>query len=143
MTEGITQLVGELSPYVTAAVAAYGAAVLEKARDDSAEASVAWGRRILQRIFGTRDEQDVPAPIRDLAGRPEADDLQSMLQARIGEALRHDADLIRDLSAFLAAAKTQATPHPVVNVTASAADRAQQAVQGYGSQINTFHMPSG
>ncbi len=142
MAEDITQLVGELSPYVTAAVAAYGAAVLEKARDDSAEAGVAWGRKMLQRIFGTRSEQDVPEPIRDLADHPDDADLQAMLRDRISKVLRQDLDLICDVRAFLEYAATQAAPHSAIAVTALAADHAQQAVQGRGSQTNTFRMTS-
>ena len=42
-----------LMSYVTAAIRAYGGAVLEKAQDDAAEATVGLGRRVLQRIFGT------------------------------------------------------------------------------------------
>jgi hypothetical protein len=142
LAEDITQLVSELSPYVSAAVAAYGVAVLEKARDDSAEASVAWGRKILQRIFGTRDGQDVPESIQELAERPEDADLQAMLRVHISKALRHDNELIREVRTFLEAATSQAAPRSALTVTASATDHAQQAVQGYGSQTNTFHMPS-
>ncbi|MFI7454714.1 hypothetical protein ACIBQX_45085 [Nonomuraea sp. NPDC049714] len=140
MAEDIAQLVTDLSPYVSAAVAAYGVRVLEKATDDSAEAGVAWGRRILQRIFGTREE-DAPGPIQDLAERPDDADLQAMLCATIGKALRQDDELIQEIRTFLAVAASQGASRAALTVTASAADQAQQAVQGSGSQINTFHAP--
>ncbi|MDA0641350.1 MULTISPECIES: hypothetical protein [Nonomuraea] len=142
MAEDITQLVGDISPYVTAAVAAYGAAVLDKAKDESAEAGVAWGRKMLQRIFGTRDEHDAPAPVRDLADRPDDADLQMTLHVLIREVMRQDAALIQDIRGFLAVARDSAAPVATLTIIASAVDNAQQAVQGHGYQSNTFHKSS-
>jgi len=105
-------LASDVSPYVTAAVAMYGGAVLAKVRDDAADATVGLGRRILQRIFGTRAAGDVPQPVADLVLDPADPDLQAALRVAIRRALAEDAGLAGDLREMLAAA-------PSVTVTAS------------------------
>lgn len=142
MTEDIPQLVSAISPYVTAAVAAYGTAVLEKATDHSAEAGVTWGRKMLRRVFGTREEPDVPGPIRDLADRPDDSDLLRTVRSLIVEAMQRDDVLLSDIRNLLIAATREVLPPSSSSVTASAADRAQQVVQGHGFQMNVFHGPS-
>lgn len=105
-------LAGEVSPYVTAAVGVYGGAVLAAVRDQAADATVALGRRMLQRIFGTRAAGEVPEPVADLAADPGDPDLQAALRVVIAEMLAADADLAGDLRGMLAGA-------PTVTVTAS------------------------
>ena len=53
----VASLAAEMTPYVSAAAAAYGGAVLARVRDDAADATVGLGRRLLQRVFGTRGRQ--------------------------------------------------------------------------------------
>ena len=43
----VATLIADATPYVTAAVGAYGGAVLAKVRDDAADATVGVGRRLL------------------------------------------------------------------------------------------------
>jgi hypothetical protein len=62
MAGEVVTLVADATPYVTAAVGAYGGAVLAKVRGDAADATVGVGRRLLQRVFGHRGE-DVPLPV--------------------------------------------------------------------------------
>ena len=60
-----------MTPYVSAAVGAYGGAVLARVRDDAADATVGLGRRLLQRIFGSRaGTGELPAPLEALAADP-------------------------------------------------------------------------
>ena len=54
MAGEIATLVTDATPYVTAALGAYGGAVLTKVQDDAADATVGIGRRLLQRVFGSR-----------------------------------------------------------------------------------------
>jgi hypothetical protein len=108
----LVSLAGEVSPYVTAAVGVYGGAVLAAVRDQAADATVALGRRMLQRIFGTRAAGEVPEPVADLAADPGDPDLQAALRVVIAEMLAADADLAGDLRGMLAGA-------PTVTVTAS------------------------
>jgi hypothetical protein len=102
-------LIGEASPYVTAAVRAYGGAVLAKANDQAADATVGLGRRILQRIFGTRAAGDVPPPVADLAADPDDPDLQAALRVAIRKLLADDPGLAGDLRGMLAGAAVTVT----------------------------------
>ena len=66
MSGEVASLAADVVPYAIAAVSAYGGAVLAKVRDDAAEATVGLGRRVLQRIFGTRKEgEPLPVPLAD------------------------------------------------------------------------------
>ena len=60
----VATLAAEMTPYVSAAVGAYGGAVLAKVRDEAADATVGLGRRLLQRVFGSRREgEPLPDPL--------------------------------------------------------------------------------
>jgi hypothetical protein len=47
----VASLAAEMTPYVSAAVGAYGGAVLAKVRDEAADATVGLGRRLLQPVL--------------------------------------------------------------------------------------------
>ncbi|MBB6547931.1 hypothetical protein [Nonomuraea rubra] len=114
----LATLVGELSPYVTAAVGAYGAAVLVRAREEAADVTVAWGRRMLQRIFGVRSEGDeLPEAVVELAQAPDDPDLQAALRVQIRRLLAADEELVAQLRAMVAEAR--AGTGGTVTVTAS------------------------
>ena len=67
MSGDVASLAAEMTPYVSAAVGAYGGAVLAKVQDDAADATVGLGRRLVQRVFGTRrDGEPLPGPLADL-----------------------------------------------------------------------------
>jgi hypothetical protein len=60
----VATLAADATPYVTAAMGAYGTAVLAKVRDDAADATVGVGRRLLQRVFGLQAEDEpLPGPL--------------------------------------------------------------------------------
>lgn len=70
--EEIATLVTEASPYLAAAVSAYGVKVLEDVRDDAAAGTVALGRRLLQRVFGRKKHGDpLPGPLAQMADAPD------------------------------------------------------------------------
>jgi hypothetical protein len=120
-------LIGEVSPYVTAAVGAYGGAVLARANDQAADATVGLGRRMLRRVFGTRAAGDVPQPVADLAADPGDPDLQAALRVAIRRLLAADAELAGDLRGMLAGAAA-------VTVTASGERSiAAQSITGVAS----------
>lgn len=109
MDSELAVLVGEVSPYVTAAVGAYGGAVLARVNDQAADATVGLGRRMLRRIFGARAAGDVPQPVADLAGDPGDADLQAALRVAIRKVLAEDAELAGDLRGMLAGAAVAVT----------------------------------
>lgn len=91
----------EIVPYVTAAVAAYGAAVLTKAEDKAAEATVGLGQRLLGGLLGGRRKDEIASAVTELAADPGDTDLQAALRVRIRKALEADGDLATRLATLL------------------------------------------
>ena len=135
MSGDLVTLVSDLSPYVTAAVSAYGGAVLAKTQEEAADVTVSWGRKILQRIFGVSAE--VPEAVADLVAEPEDEDLQAALRARIRKLLAADAGLAAEVEQMLGQAREQ-TVIGQVQMTANAYNQAQQAVLGQGTMNVKF-----
>jgi hypothetical protein len=105
MTDEAALLAGQVMPYMTAAAAAYGGAVLAKVRDDAADATVGLGRRLLQRIFGRREKhQDVPEPVQNLISFPQDGDAVAALRLAVRKALAVDAAMAGEIRAMLAGA---------------------------------------
>jgi len=123
----LATLAVDVSPYVTAAVGAYGTAVLGKIRDEAADATVGLGRRILHRIFGTHGRGDLPEAVADLAADPSDPDLQAALRVEIRRILAADPALVSEVRGMLDAAAA-------ITVTASG-DRsiAAQVINGIAS----------
>lgn len=96
-------LATEISPYMTAAIGAYGGAVLANVKDQAADATVGLGRRLLQRIFGTRDHaEQLPQTVADLAADPDDPDFQAALRVAIRKELAKDAVLAEEVRKLLA-----------------------------------------
>ncbi|MEU4697420.1 hypothetical protein [Nonomuraea dietziae] len=115
MSGDLVTLANDISPYVTAAVSAYGGAVLARAQEDAADATVTWGRRILQRVFGTRETGDeTPEVLQDLSEDPDDSDLQAALRVQLRKALMADPALAEDVRGML-----QQAMGPTTNIMAS------------------------
>ena len=101
----MASLAAEMSPYVTAAVGAYGGAVLAKVRDDAADATVGLGRRLLQKVFGRRaDGEPLPGPLADLVADPRDGDALAACRLEIRKALAADPVLAAEVRSMLASA---------------------------------------
>jgi hypothetical protein len=101
----VAALAAEMTPYVSAAVGAYGGAVLAKVQDEAADATVGLGRRLLQRVFGSRVEGDpLPDPLDALAADPDDGDALAAVRLAIRRALADDADLQVEVRSILARA---------------------------------------
>jgi hypothetical protein len=99
----VASLAAEMTPYVSAAVGAYGGAVLAKVRDDAADATVGLGRRLVQRVFGCRSEgEPLPAPLADLAASPQDEDAIAAVRLAIRKALAADPMLAAEVGLILA-----------------------------------------
>jgi hypothetical protein len=106
MAGEVAVLVSDATPYVTAAVSAYGGAVLAKVRDDAADATVGVGRRLLQRVFGRRDEgEPLPVPLAALAADPADADAAAMVRWAMRQALEADVTMLEEVKAMLASAQ--------------------------------------
>jgi hypothetical protein len=102
VTAEIATLVGDATPYVTAALAAYGTAVLAKIRDDTADAAVGVGRRLLQRVFGRRkDGEPLPVALAEVVSMPDDPDALAALRLVIRKKLQDDAEMLTDVRRIL------------------------------------------
>ncbi|MEU3840639.1 hypothetical protein AB0E88_11455 [Streptomyces sp. NPDC028635] len=98
----MAQVAGEIAPYVTAAVGAYGVAVLARTQEEAATATVALGRRLAQRIFGVRAEDEaLPEALADVVEEPHDPDTAAALRRAIRKALLADEELAADVRALL------------------------------------------
>jgi hypothetical protein len=105
MNGEVAALVADATPYVTAAVGAYGGTVLAKVRDDAADATVGVGRRLLQRAFANRAaDEPLPAPLAALAADPGDADALGMVRWALRQALEADAAMLEEVRSMLASA---------------------------------------
>ena len=118
------QVAQEITPYIAAAVGAYGTAVLTRVEDSAADVSVSFGRRALQRIAGRRTPQDPPTAqevalattIAEMAANPADPDLITVLQAEIRRALLADPPTARELATW---ARPRLEASDTVTITAA------------------------
>lgn len=107
MAAELAQLAADVTPYVTAAAGAYGGAVLTKAKDEAAGATVALGRRLARRIFGAHEPSDeMPEALADVIADPEDPDNQAALRKAIRKALTDDEALATEVRAMVTAVRT-------------------------------------
>jgi hypothetical protein len=105
MAGEVATLTADMVPYISAAASAYGGAVLAKVRDDSADATVGLGRRLLQRIFGRRkDGEPLPQVLAEVIENPGDEDYLSSIQGAIVSALKKDPQMLAEVRDILAAA---------------------------------------
>ena len=103
-------LATEMTPYVSAAVGAYGGAVLARVRDEAADATVGLGRRLLQRVFGSRDEgEPLPEPLADLTVDPGDGDALAAVRLAVRKALAADPVLAAEVRSMLTGAGVTVT----------------------------------
>jgi hypothetical protein len=98
----VASLVTDITPFVTAAVGAYGVAVLARVRDDAADATVSVGRKVLQKIFGfTTDGELPPEPLAALAADPNDTDALGTVKIAISNTLARDTSMIAEVRSIL------------------------------------------
>ncbi|MFD5634499.1 hypothetical protein ACFWJM_10200 [Streptomyces sp. NPDC127077] len=104
MSAEIVQLVEQAGPYLTAAVGAYGAAVLTRAEDTVADATVALGRRILQMVWRRGDRvgrAELERVVDEAADEQNESYTVAVLGRLLRQVLQEDAELRAELSAML------------------------------------------
>ena len=98
-TGDVAAVVNDAWPFISAAVAGYGAAVLRISDEAAAEATVTLGRRILQRVFGRGMP---PQALTDLAADLQDSDLQAALRVTLRKLLAEDSELTAQIRDMLA-----------------------------------------
>ena len=106
MDTEIVQFVEQAGPYLTAAIGAYGAAVLTRAEDAAADATANLGRRMLRAVWHRRAGQraELERVVYEVAEDPDDTGRCGSLRNQIKRAVREDTDLLRELADLLAAA---------------------------------------
>lgn len=133
MTAEVATLVADMTPYLSAALGAYGAAVLTEIRDETADATVGLGRRLLRRIFGRKqDGEPIPVVLADAIDNPGDPDYLGTLRTTIRKALEASPPLLAEVRQILADAQP--------NVTATQAGHADHGaiVQNVTAGRNAF-----
>lgn len=121
MSDDMAMLAAEVLPYASAAAAAYGGAVLAQVRDEAADATVGLGRRLLQRIFGTRPEgEPLPDAVADVVADPGDEDTAAALRLALRKALAADLLLQAEVRDMLAQAGVAVTATGVRSIAAQA-----------------------
>jgi hypothetical protein len=110
MAGEVATLAADMTPYVTMALSAYGGTVLAKVRDDTADATVGLGRRLLQRIFGRkRDGEPLPVVLADVIENPSDADYLGTLRSTIRKALETSPAMLAEVREILAEARPNVT----------------------------------
>ncbi len=95
---------GQIVPYVTSAVTAYGTAVLTKATEAGAGSTVSLGQRMIQRIWHRSPHRDeLERAVHNAVNSPQDEDFQAALRAQIKAALQADSQLVAELASLLPA----------------------------------------
>ncbi|WP_055585669.1 hypothetical protein [Peterkaempfera griseoplana] len=139
MSTEIVELVEQAGPYLSAALGAYGGAVLTRAEDAAVDATANLGRRILHAVWRRRGEDGQAAlesAVQDAAEDMEDADAAAALRQQIKRALRDDAELRAELAGLLPESSG------TVTITASgtraiAAHTITTAITGDNTQIGT------
>ncbi len=138
MSVDAIQLAQELTPYATAAVTAYGAAVLARVESDAADATVSFGQRLLLRLTGrdapdaqpTAEQDAVADSVSDLAGAPDDADLVAMVRVQIRRLMVADPTLAAEIAGW-------ARPAAAATVTVTTSGERSPAVHNNYGTIHT------
>jgi hypothetical protein len=123
MAGEVAALAAEVTPYATAALGAYGAAVLTKVRDELADATIGTGRRVLQRIFGRQENrEELPAVLEEVIENPGDADYLGALRLAIRKALESDSAM-------------QAEVQEIINLGRSIVSVSQNATAGRDAYV--------
>ncbi|MEU8822465.1 hypothetical protein [Streptomyces sp. NPDC048636] len=127
------QLAQDLTPYATAAVAAYGAAVLARVESGAADATVSFGQRILRRLTGrdtpdtetSAEQQAILGTLADLANAP-----QDAVRVQIRRILTAHPALAAEIAGW------ERPAWPVTMTVTTSGERSPAVGNNYGT-INT------
>lgn len=101
MAGEVAALAAEAAPFVTA----YGAAVLEKMKDDLADGTVGLGKRLLNLIFRReKNDERLPDIVAEAVEAPGDNVVRGMLEYTIRKALENDAQMLAEVREILAEA---------------------------------------
>jgi hypothetical protein len=99
MAGEVVALAAEAAPFVTA----YGAAVLQKTKDDLADATVGLGEKLLKLIFRRKkNDEQLPDIVVEAVENPDDSVVRGMLEYTIRKALENDSQMLAEVREILA-----------------------------------------
>ncbi|MFF5075811.1 hypothetical protein ACFY36_02085 [Actinoplanes sp. NPDC000266] len=123
-------------PYVSAAVGAYGAAVLERVQDAAADSTVGLGGRLLQRFLNHGGSTaGVQGAVAELAEDVSDEDRVAALRVQVRKALAADPELAAEVRGLLAEAGVSVSVTASGDRSIAAQTISGVAVTGDGAQI--------
>lgn len=123
MAGEVVTLAAEAAPFVTA----YGAAVLEKTKDDLADSTVQLGKRLLNLIFRReKNDEQLPDIVVEAVETPSDNVVRGMLEYTIRRALENDAQMLAEVREIL----TEAAPRVKLTQNVRAGRNAYVVGQG-------------
>ncbi|GJF32409.1 hypothetical protein KNE206_51090 [Kitasatospora sp. NE20-6] len=137
MSAELVELVGQVGPYVGAAVTAYGAGVLTRAQDAAVDATANLGQRIVQTVWhrGRRsDRAALEIAVEEAAAEGAGEGAGEDLRRQIERALREDARLRSEIAAMLPGA-----PQIVITATGERGVAAQHIGMVINGDNPTVH----
>jgi hypothetical protein len=104
VTGELATLAGEAVPLAAVAAGTYGKAVLASAWDNVADASLRAGLRLLQCVFGRRndDDEELPTVVAEVIDHPGDEDYLAPLRLEIRKAMERNAATAREIAAIVA-----------------------------------------
>jgi hypothetical protein len=103
MAGDLAVLAADAVPFAALAISTYGTAVLAKAWDDVADASIKSGLKILHLVFGPRKQGEaLPDVVTEVIDNPGDEDYLNQLKLTIRKALAHDDSLTEKVAAVVA-----------------------------------------
>ncbi|WP_067465877.1 hypothetical protein [Actinomadura macra] len=94
MSGDLVRLAGDVTQYVTTAASAYRGAMFARTLGQVADATMGFGQRPVQRIFGVHaDGEEVPEPLGDVVDGPDVADNEAALRKAIRTILATDTEL--------------------------------------------------
>jgi hypothetical protein len=130
----------DVVPYLSAAAAVYGKAVVEKATDAAgdagAEATVSLGRRLLRRLFSSQRGDQIREAVTEVGDQPDDETSVDILRAQVLKALKQEPELAQQLAELLREAGVVGSGY---NVTITGSQGIQ--VGSGNTQTNTFQAP--
>ncbi|MEU8819147.1 hypothetical protein [Actinoplanes sp. NPDC048796] len=134
MDPEVAAVTAAVVPYVSAAVGAYGAAVVERVQEAAADSTVGLGGRLLQRFLNRgRSAAGVEEAVADLAEDVSDEDRVAALRVQVRKALNADPELAAEVRGLLAEAGVTVTASGERSIAAQTISGV--AVTGDGAQI--------
>jgi len=117
----VGELSGAVIPYLAAAAAAYGGAVVQRTADGAvdvaADATASIGRRLLRRLLDSQNSSQVRDAVSLLGEQPGSEAFAELVQIQVRRLLTDDVRLASDLTKLLSG--SSASPAAAVTISGS------------------------